>query len=98
MMKSTIDRLKRKIVSRLTDEVDIYYLDEKQQIDNKVVLLNYKDRAIIIDKSAREEYLLFVKSNNQYNWNNHYGLVFPTKEKAVEQAKRILKDDEMWLK
>ena len=89
-----LDRLKRKIVSRLLDEVDVFYFDKKNQIDHKIAKLTYKDREVIVDK--QNSLTLWYKKNDKYVWNRQES-GFSNKEQAIEEAKNFIKDNEMWL-
>ncbi|KKP30613.1 MAG: hypothetical protein UR20_C0054G0014 [Candidatus Woesebacteria bacterium GW2011_GWE2_31_6] len=92
---SIFDRLKKKIISRLTDEVDIYYFNLKEQIDNKVAKLTYRDREIIVD-GKNNSFVLYLRHGNGFNFRNYYGYQHLDKEEAIENAKILLKDDEVW--
>ncbi len=89
------DRLKRKIVSRLIDEVNVLHIPKEGRIDKKIAILTYKDREIIIE-SSDDGVVLFTKKNREYKWHRHYTWVFPTEEDAIEGSRDIIKGDDVW--
>ena len=85
-------RRKRKIVSRLTGDPDIVYFDKP--IDNKVALLRYKSREVIVEKRA-EGYVLFTGQETEYMFRQRY-IVGHTLGEVIEEAKKVIKDDDAW--
>lgn len=94
-MNTIFEKLKRKIVSRLTDEIDIFYYDEKNQIDHKIAQISYKDRQVIVDKT--HEINFYYKKNDEYVWKKHYWTGTSDKKKSIEEAKIFIKDDSVWM-
>jgi len=87
-----VEKLKRKIVSRLTGEVDIIHF--KDAIDNKVAKLSYKDREIVLEERS-SGFVMFLRNVKEYVYDQKY-VAGNTLEQAVEEAKRIVKNDEYW--
>jgi len=89
---TAIERLKRKVVSRLLGEVDITYF--KDAIDGKVAKLAYKDREIFIEKRDKG-YILFLGYSKEYTYRQEY-LAGQTMEQAIAGAINIIKEDEVF--
>ena len=87
-----IDRVKRKVVSRLTGEPDITYFEGS--MDKKVAKLTFKDREVIVQEKSRG-YIIFLRRSNEYVFSQEY-YAGHTKEQAIEKAKSMIKDDGMW--
>ena len=87
-----IDRVKRKVVSRLTGEPDITYFEGS--MDKKVAKLTFKDREILVQEKSRG-YMIFLRKNKEYVYAQEY-FAGHTKEEAIGKAKSMIKDDEMW--
>src|SRR3990167_2724018 len=88
------DRLKRKVVSRLTGDVDVYYFDEVQ-IDGKVAKLTYGKRSILIQEEG-SGYVLFL-NNGGYDWIRYGKMGMPMYlNNTIEECKNIIKNDVMW--
>ena len=91
---TAIERLRRKIVSRLTGEPDITYF--KDEIDKKVAKLLYKDREIIVQEKSRG-YIMFLRKSKEYIYSQEY-FAGHTEEEAIVIAKNIIKEEEVWIK
>ena len=87
-----LERLKRKVVSRLTGEPDVIYFDKN--IDSKVAKLTYKDREIIVEE-RKGGFVLFLGHRDDYTFSQDY-LAGRDKEGAINDAKEIIKRDEGW--
>ena len=87
-----LERQKRKIVSRLTGEVDIIYFDKG--MDNKIAKLTYRDREIIIEKRS-SGYVMFLRHEKDYTFDQDY-FARMDKEEIIKEAKELIKNDEVW--
>lgn len=87
------ERVKRKVVSRLTGEVYVYYFDEKQ-IDGKAAKLTYGNRSILIQMEGGG-YVAFLNNGDLYDWIR-YGKIDVDLTRAIEECKNIIKNDVMW--
>lgn len=87
---NTLERLKRRVVSRLTDEVDITYIDS--QVDNKVAFLRYKDRELLVVKTGENDfYIFYTKLRDEYEWIKEW-VGYTSKELVIAQAEQVIKD------
>ena len=87
-----IERLKRKIVSRLLGEVDIIYFEGV--FDNKIAKLTYNNREIIVEE-RNKSYLMFFRHSGKYAYLQEYSAGH-SREQAIQQAKNFIKDEERW--
>ena len=89
---TALERLKRKITSRLTGEPDIIYFDKT--IDSKVAKLTYKNREIIVEERS-SGYVIFMRKGKEYTYNQDF-FAKRSKDDAIAKAKEIIKNDEVW--
>ncbi len=87
------ERLKRKVVSRLIGEVDVYYF-EGEQLDGKVAKLTYGKRSILIQMEGGG-YVAFLNKGDLYEWVR-YGKIDVDLTNTIDEAKIIIKNDVMW--
>ena len=87
-----IDRVKRKVVSRLTGEPDITYFESS--MDKKVAKLTFKDREILVQERKGGD-IMFLRKSKEYVYAQEY-FAGHTKEGAIGIAKGMIKDDEIW--
>ena len=86
------ERLRRKVVSRLIDEVDVYYFD-KEQLDGKVAKLTYGERSIIIHEGGGG-FEIFLNRGG-YDWIR-YGKMYGDLTNTINECNNIIRNNVMW--
>jgi len=87
------DRLKRKVVSRLTGDVDVYYFDEGQ-IDGRTARLSLGNRTILIQREVNG-FGVFLNNGDLYEWVK-YGKIDADLTNTIEECKHIIRSNVMW--